>query len=375
MRLATMIGRNLARRRARTALTLLGLGVGIAAVLALLGIAWGFEKSFVALYQAKGIDLMVVRAGVTDRLTSSLDESLAPKLRAIPGVRELSWSLIDAVSFEDANLVGVLVNGWEPDSLLFRGIRVTQGRRWNPGEKGAALIGRVLALNLGKRVGDTIEVSGAPFRVVGIFESTSPYENGALILPIDVLQKMMGREGQVTGFTIGAERSADPGAIQTLARRIEATIPRTAAVPARDYIQQDIQIRLVQAMAWATSVVALVLGSLGMLNTMIMAVFERTREIGVLRALGWKRRRVMTLILGEAMIVGLLGAILGTGLSFVGVRLIALAPSARGFISGEVSPGVIPVGLMLGFGLSILGGLYPGLRASRLDPIEALRHE
>ena len=107
-------------------------------MVALLGIAWGFERSFMTIYEAKGIDLVVVKAGVSDRLTSNLDESLGDKIR---GGRRASrrWpgSLMDVVSFEEANLVSVLVNGWEPGSLLFRGIRVLEG----PGARSRATAG------------------------------------------------------------------------------------------------------------------------------------------------------------------------------------------------------------------------------------------
>ena len=210
--------------------------------------------------------------------------------------------------------------------------------------------------------------------MIGIYESDSLFESGALIVPLATLQRMMGREGQVTGFVIQA-RSPDPVAIADLRKRIEAEFPGVAATPARDHVQQDVQIRLAKVMAWATTVLALLLGSVGMLNTMIMAVFERTQEIGVLRALGWRRTRVLRLILGESVCLGLIGAVLGTVLAVVGLRALLLAPTARGFIDPNLPPAVLFLGLVLGLLLSILGGIYPAVRAASLDPSEALRHE
>jgi putative ABC transport system permease protein len=374
MRFTTLIARNLFRRGVRSALTVLGLGIGIAAVVALLGIAWGFEKSFMTLFEAKGIDLVVVRAGVSQQLTSNLDQSLGGRIRKIPGVRAVAGSLADVVSFEDANLVSVLTNGWEPGSLLFRGIRVLKGRALEQGDGRAALLGRVLALNLGKSVGDTIDIAGEPFRVVGVFESDSWFENGGLVVPLAELQRIMGRNGSVTGFVVVAD-APDRRSIEELKRRIESEVPGVAAVPARDYVRGDVQIRLAKAMAWATSVIALILGSVGVLNTMMMAVFERTAEIGVLRALGWRRRRVLNLILGEALALGLAGSVLGLVLGFAAVRALSLAPTASNFIAADLPPDVLGVGLALGVGLSLLGGLYPALRGASLNPTEALRHE
>ena len=374
MRFGTLILRNIARRRTRSALTVLGLAVGIAAVVGLLGIAWGFERSFMDIYTSKGIDLVVVRSGVADRLTSHLDASMGARLREVAGVRDVAAALMDAVSFEEANLVSVLVNGWEPGSLLFRGVRLIEGRELLAADKSRALLGRTLAANLGKQVGDEVDVAGKRFEVVGVFEADSLYENGSLIMPLAQLQTMMGREGQVTSFMVKA-RDAGEASVRSLGKQIAAGFPGVGATPARDFVQGEVLIGLAKSMAWATSVLALVLGSVGMLNTMVMAVFERTREIGVLRSLGWRRGRVLRLILGEALALGVLGTILGGVMGVVGVRLIALSPRARAFISADVPPAALGVGLGLGLLLSVVGGLYPAVRASRLEPTEALRHD
>jgi putative ABC transport system permease protein len=112
-----------------------------------------------------------------------------------------------------------------------------------------------------------------------------------------------------------------------------------------------------------------------MLNTMLMAIFERTREIGLLRAVGWRRRRVLAMVLGEALVIALAGTILGDILAVVGIRALTLSPTARGFIEPNLPPEVLVIALVLGVGLSLLGGLYPAARAAALDPTEALRYE
>jgi putative ABC transport system permease protein len=374
VRFITLIAKNVLNRPVRTGLTAIGLSIAIAAVIILVGISWNFERAFLAIYRSKKIDLIVVHAGSSNQLSSSLDVGLAERLKQVEGVADVAPTLVDTIAFEEQNLASVLVNGWVPDSLLFRGIRVLEGRALKADDQKAAMLGRVLALNLTKKVGDPIDVAGEKFAVVGIFESESLFENGALIVPLKTLQKMMGREGQATGIVITATDS-DREFIDSLRRRIETAIPNVAAAPARDYVVGDTQIRLAKAMSWTTGAIALILGAVGMLNTMLMSIFERTREIGILRAVGWRRLRVLALILGEALLISLAGTMLGGLLAVAGLRAVTLYPSARGFIDPNVPVEVLGLALIMGIGLSLLGGLYPAARAAALDPTEALRYE
>jgi putative ABC transport system permease protein len=374
VRFSTLIAKNVLHRPVRTILTTVGLAIAIGAVIILVGISWNFERSFLAIYNSKGIDLVVVHAGSSNQLASSLDDKMGDRLRQIEGVADVAPSLVDTVAFEDKNLVSVLVNGWAPGSLLFTGLRVLDGRALQVGDDKSVMLGRVLAMTLGKKADDPIQIAGESFQVVGTFESDSWFENGGLLMPLATLQKMMGREGQVTGFLIRAKTS-DTRSIEQLRRRIESTVTGVAATAARDHVQGDTQIRLARAMAWATAAVALFLGSVGMLNTMLMSIFERTREIGILRAVGWRRRRVLALVMGEALVIALLGTVLGTMLAAIGLRVLTLAPTARGFINPNLPPEVLGIALAMGVGLSLLGGIYPAARAAALEPTEALRYE
>ncbi len=114
MRFSTLIAKNVLHRPVRTVLTTVGLAIAISAVIILVGISWNFENSFLSIYQTKGIDIVVVRAGSSNQLSSSLDLTMGDRVAQIEGISEVAPSLVDTLGFEDKNLVSVLVNGWVP---------------------------------------------------------------------------------------------------------------------------------------------------------------------------------------------------------------------------------------------------------------------
>jgi putative ABC transport system permease protein len=382
MYFATFILKNLLNRKFRTALTVFGVAVAVLAVVALVGIARGFETSFAELYEARGVDLVVVRAGTAERAGSSLPERIGAEIRELPGVRAVSPGLMDMVSFENRHLIGVPLQGWEPDSFLFEGLRVVQGRLLEAGDRGGVMLGVLLAKNLGKQVGDPLEIEGQEFRVVGVYESFNVFENGSAVVLLRDLQALMDRPGQVTGFQVVLGDTPDrPAAVERVRHEIEALTDsrgrpwRLSALPTRDYVRSTSEIRMAEAMAWVTSVIALVIGAVGVLNTMTMSVFERTREIGLLRAVGWRPSRVVRLILYESLLLSLAGAAVGT-LGAVGlVRFLSELPGAGGYVRADVSWAVIAEGLLIALAVGLIGGAYPAVRGARLDPVEALRHE
>ncbi len=374
--------KNLFQRKFRSALTVGGVAVAIAAVVALVGIARGFETSLVELYETRGVDLIVLRAGSTERLASSLPEKVGDEIRRIPGVHSVSPGLMDMVSFEKGQLIGVPLQGWAPDSPLFDDLRVVEGRLLRAGDRRAAMLGIVLAKDLGKHPGDRLEIEGADFEVVGIYQSFSVYENGSAVVLLADLQQLMDRPGQVTGFQVVLEPTPDrKEAVERIRREIDALRDsrghsyRLSAMPVQDYVKSTTQIRMGQAVAWLTSMIALVIGAIGVLNTMIMSVFERTREIGILRAVGWRPSRVVWLILYESLLLSLVGAAVGIGGAVLLVHLFSRSTAAGGLVRADIAPAVMAQGLLIAVAVGLIGGAYPALRGARLLPTEALRHE
>jgi len=125
-------------------------------------------------------------------------------------------------------------------------------------------------------------------------------------------------------------------------------------------------------MSWGTSLLAIVVGVLGVMNTMMMTVFERTQEICILLAIGWKRGRIMRMVLWESALLGFLGGVIGTLLGVVGVKLLVTAPAMRGLLEPDLSPRLLFTAVAIAMVVGVVSGLYPAWRSSRLPPSQAL---
>lgn len=371
----TFIFANLIGRPARTLLTLTGIAIAVAAVVALLGVVRGFEKSLLDLYQGRGIDIMVQQAGRLQMTSSVLPESLGDRIAAVDGVAAVHPALFEVLSLIQDDMVGVVVQGWPPDSESIRRLNFVEGGPFTQPDARQVMVGTRLAAALNVKVGDKTDLlDGEAFEVVGIFESNNVFDSGAMFAPLQSLQDLMLRDDEVTLFAVVA-KDQKLDALRDLASRIQSAAPKIEASVADDVAQRSSEIRVARSFAWLTSAIALMIGSVGMLNTMMMAVFERTREIAMLRALGWKRRRVIAMILGESTLISLVAAMIGIVLAIVVVQVLSQMPAAGRLVAGDISISVMLQGLLLALVLGILGGIYPAWSAARLAPVEGLRHD
>jgi putative ABC transport system permease protein len=383
MYFATFLLKNLVRRKARSLLTIIGIAVAIGTVVTLRGISYGFEQGFRNNFERRGIDLVVVAAGMPDQLQSNLDEDIGPKIEQIEGVRRVSSGLLELVDIQrgDSN-ISVMVNGWRPGGAQFDDLTIVAGRAIRPEDNRTMMLGATLADNLKKGVGDTVTMQDEQYDVVGVYRSFDLFENGGSVVPLATLQREMVRPKSVTGFTIELEPARDKEVLaDTVRRRIEALADAKGkpygitAQPTRAYVSGTVYIRMANGMAWITSGIALIVGGITVLNTMITAVMERTKEIGILQALGWVRARVLGMVLGEAVLLSLAGATVGIAVAILVIRWLAGVPQTSGFVSGQVSPVVVAEGLGLTLLMALIGGLGPAYRAAVLQPTEAIRHE
>ncbi len=151
----------------------------------------------------------------------------------------------------------------------------------------------------------------------------------------------------------------DPAAIADTRMRIERIAPGLHAMSTRDHVNSLTEIQLAKGMAWLTSAIALLIGTFGMMNTMVMSIHERTKEIGTLRAVGWRKGRVIRMILLEAFLLSVIGALAGTVGSLVLLRILTRVPVVNGLIDGRLDPLLILEGLLIAVAVGVVGGALP----------------
>lgn len=373
MRFSALIVKNLARRPARTCLTLMALSSAIGAVVALLGIASGFTRSFEAVYTAHAVDVVVSRQGTADRLSSSVDQNFVEKIGGLPDVSRCSGVLLETLSIEEAGIFGIPSLGIEPSSWLLDDYRMEQGQRFAKGERKSVLLGTHLAQRMNAKRGETIRLFDEPYKIAGVFESSSTWENGSMVLPLRQLQELTDRIGQVTYVNVKLEPPMSAAKAESAIREIQGLDPRLLALATDDFVASDTRMQLAGGMAWMTSVIALAIGAIGTLNTMMTSVFERTREIGILRAIGWPKWRVVSMILAESCGLALLSSFLGIALAMATVWLLSQAPAAKGILSPSIDARTLLHGISLAIGIGVLGAMIPAWRAAQLLPTEAFR--
>jgi ABC-type antimicrobial peptide transport system permease subunit len=263
-----------------------------------------------------------------------------------------------------------LLQGYSPNDHVIQRFHIVEGRGLTSNRQ--ILLGRLMADTLKKGIGDMIEISGMRFRVVGIYETNIGWEQTGGVVTLRDAQNFIGRPRQVSMVAV---KLKDADQAPAMIERINAKYPGIYAALSAEFAEEMPDIQSSNAMLNGTSFIAIIAGGLSVLNTMLMSVFERTREIGVLRALGWHRCTVLAMILRESVLLGLLGGAAGFAISFVLIELMKLNATLGSWVDPVWSWDIFARAFLLSVFLGAIGGLYPAYRATRLSPVEALRYE
>lgn len=363
---AQLVLKNLARRPARTGLTAAGVALGVALIVALLSITAGVRRTAGDLIHVGRSDFGLFQKGASDLTRSLLPVSLADKVRATAGVRDAA-SIFLRVG-PAAGRDSFLVFGLDPAEFPARRLVLVEGRRARAGE---AMLGDAGARTARLEVGDRFRIAGRALPVVGIYHSGNRYEDAGAVIPLTVAQAVAERPGEVTTIAVEVKLGSTPDAVaKALQRRYDGLVAVTEPGQA---VKVDTSSRLILSVGWVFSLVALIIGGVAVTNTMSMSVFERFREIGLLRAVGWRGRSIALLILGETLAIGLIALAAGLGLGWLGAVLFTRGSRLGALASASFTPGVFAWGLAFALGVAVFGAIYPTWIALRLRPIEALR--
>ncbi|MDR3621655.1 MAG: ABC transporter permease [Paludisphaera borealis] len=396
--------RNLLTRPMRTLLALIGLSIPILGVLGLFSLSNGLRNMVGdTLSQIEGV--MVIRENAPSPVFSTLPADLAARIRKIPGVRSVApevWGLAPNVEGQGmlARSVGGLISKKGPGALwdqtvisgqdipahknlksaVFpRSVREHgEGRFLDDRDRGSTniVISRKIAKNFpdaeGKprQVGGTLKISETVFNIVGIYDTGSLLLDVVVVMDIESARKILKMPAELVS-SMYVEADNPPG-YEALCQTIERDEPGVDARSMNE-VQADFGSLMgeVDKLLMMTVSLALLVGIVGIVNTMLMSTTERFVEFGVLRTNGWSQANILSLVTLESAFLGLLSGVVGCVLALAGTSL------ANQFINGGLRLGITPYSLALGVVLSIvmgtLGGLYPAWRAARMVPMEAIR--
>jgi putative ABC transport system permease protein len=369
---ARLVGRDLASRKARTILTAMAVAISVMAIVTLTVVTKSLQDSAAAVLQTGKADFVVAQKGSPGILDSVVTETQVAGVAKTPGVASAIGALGPTTRL-DASHPQFLQIGLDPASLEPFGVQVVAGRAYTPIASDEIMLGWQAAEDLGKHVGDTIRIDQNTYRIVGIYSLKQVFGDTASMMPLVTLQALERKPGTVTLIAVQVR----PGtSIEQVRRAIETEYPNLATVRlASEFGRVDRNIQFLQAAKTGATIISLLIGIIIVMNTMLLSFIERIREFGLLRALGWTRRRLVSLVISEALSISLLGAAFGAGLAFLLTFSLARASSLQGLLQPEYSASTFGIALYSAIGIGLIAALYPSLRAALLRPGVALRKE
>lgn len=354
------------QRPGRAFLTALGTALGIATILALLAVSDGAKRTAGDFVHLGRSDLGLFQQDAADPTTSVLPASLVGRLRREPGIADATAL---ALLVEDiAQDPGAVVFGANSNSFLTNRLVFSAGRMFRaPGE---IVVGDALAPQLHLHPGDTLKVAHRPLRVVGIYHIGVAYQDSGAFIPLATAQAISGHAGEATTIPV----KLDPGTNASAAKRmIAARFPGISVISdAEEAIRAGANGQLISKATFVIAVLALVIGGIGVMNTMLMSVTERRTEFALLSAVGWSGPQVAGLVLTEGLVVSLIGAAIGLVIGSIGADLLVKALGAQAFVAPVVTGWDLGRALLVGILIGVLGGLYPAWRAAHLSPAHVL---
>ena len=370
MNLITLALRNLRRRATRTIIVSLSVGLAVASALSLVALADSIKRSVGEGADERGADLTVLSRNASDIFSGFIAEDMKDKLSLIHGIQAVTGELVMYAPIDhDQQKV---LTGWAADSFFWKRMPISNGHLPELHEHRVVVLGSGAAEALHKDIGDNLYILDARFSVVGIANYESALNRSMIYMPLPELQDIAFRQEHVTMFEIKLQPTVAPAEIEVIKAEV-GRIDSLLATPTDQLLQHDRNLLVMKAISRSVSLIALTMGALSVLNALLMAVQERTREIGIMTAIGWSRARTMASIVFEGVLIGVAGCSVGIPLSYGISLLFGYLPTIGDILSFHPSLSMVLPTLLASIALCAAGSLYPAWRAASMSPADALR--
>ena len=391
--------KSISQRRMRSWLTMIGIFIGIAAVVALVSLGQGLENAITEEFEELGSDKIFISpagslfsAGGVDSLADE-DVDLVQDVRGVDSAAGYVMSSARVEWEDEAWYPFIWGIPTEEDriELLEEVFPVGEGRLLEEGEKSKAIVGYHYATNPAfdekLYIDDDVSVAGKEFEVVGSFEEVGNRDDDrAIAIPLETARDLLDIPERLDSIVVRIEEGADVNDVESRIER-EMRDDRDQDVGEEDFYVQTFMdliegfmsiLNIVTAVLVGIAAISLLIGGIGIMNTMYTAVVERTKEIGIMKAIGAKNDDVLTLFLIESGILGLAGGVVGVLLG-AGLASVAsyLARTLGGFeyLVAQFPWWLIVGALVFSVVVGILSGILPARQASHKNPVDALRYE
>jgi len=382
-------------RNVRSWLTIVGIVIGIAAIVALISISQGLENAIVEQFSKMGVqDIRVAPRGLagppTGGVTAVLTTDDVKTVEQVKGVDYVLGILMKRGTVEFAGEKELISTIAYPTNLAERAfldvdIDFADGRPFSSGERGSALVGHSVvhdAFDKEIRLKNKIKIEDKFFKVSGIFEESGiPTIDQAIIIPLDDARDLYDAPDEVSAMTVHVFSGLD---LEEVAETIERKLKRArdnedfqVFTPQQALEQLSVILGVVEIVLVGIAAISLLVGGIGIMNSMYTSVLERTKDIGVMKAIGATNSNILVMFLLESGLMGMAGGLAGAGLGVLIAFSFGQLAAQLGFslllIKLEVK--LVIFALLFSFFVGVISGTLPAVRASGLKPVDALRYE
>ena len=369
--------KSLKRRKARTTLTILGITVVVMLSLLFLSVGYSTENKVIPSFQKLNIDLVVLQQTALAAPYSSIDESVTWEIASYSEVAAVYPYIIQVLTLTEPSSYNqtVVINALLPSHVVdFYQVQAVSGSYITDTTNDSIAVGVQAAKVLGLRTGDVVTLGSSRnsfrLKVAGIFTTFGTVDDYDINMALPLAQRLFDKEGRISAVILKLHDKSTAGAVRN---RIESNYPNLVVKTSDQYVADfSGPIKVLQGSLTLVSGLAVAAGVFGVSNTMLMAVVERRREIGIMRAIGAGTGQVLATFLQEAMVLGVVGGTAGILLGLLVANILTI-PSLIGItITLDVPFHLVAEALGIALGTALLGGIYPALRAARLRVADAL---